>query len=317
MLPVSLPLGVLAGGVVAWSASDYTTTHACLVGLGVFVFVEGLLLLLNDRVRSPWDVETFLGADLLGSVPNMSDADARRHHRLLLDAPNGREAEPLLAIYSSARARSQIDSPKAVLVTSTVAEEGRSLVAANLAAAFARHGKRTLLVDCDLRTPSLHHAFDRPNDAGLVAWFTRGATLPDATSPSSDVDLGLVNVAPGLDLLRAGGRSDHPSAIFEHPAFARLLVRLKQDYDQVVVDSPPLGVATDALLVAQNTDEVVFVCRAGRAQRRHVRLYLHALRQTGNQILGVVLNGIRPRRLRRHADDHYYRSYKKDYGTTT
>ena len=86
-------------------------------------------------------------------------------------------------------------------------------------------------------------------------------------------------------------------------------------YDLVVVDSPPLGAVTDSLLIAQRTDEVIYVCRFNRAYKKHIRLYVKALRSGCNEVLGIVLNGLTPRRIEYYSNYRYYRSYKKYYGS--
>ena len=83
----------------------------------------------------------------------------------------------------------------------------------------------------------------------------------------------------------------------------------------MVVDSPPLGAVTDSLLIAERTDEVIYVCRFNRAYRKHIRLYMKALRNGKNEVLGVVLNGLSPRRIEYYTNYRYYRSYKKYYGS--
>jgi Mrp family chromosome partitioning ATPase len=81
-----------------------------------------------------------------------------------------------------------------------------------------------------------------------------------------------------------------------------------------VVDTPPIGAVTDGLLIAERTDESVYVCRFNKAQRKHIRIYIKSLRESKNDLLGIVLNGMNPRRIEHYSDYRYYRSYKKYYG---
>ncbi len=127
----------------------------------------------------------------------------------------------------------------------------------------------------------------------------------------------ILSIGPNFDLLRSGGRSKSPTELLESPAFSQLIDRLKREYELVIVDSPPLGAVTDSLLIAETTDEVVYVCRFNRALRKHIRLYIKALRQGKNEILGVVLNGLSTRRIEYYSNYRYYRSYKKYYGAST
>ena len=108
-----------------------------------------------------------------------------------------------------------------------------------------------------------------------------------------------------------------PTELLENPVFAQLIERLKKIFDLVVIDSPPMGAVTDATLIAERTDEVVYVCRFNRAYRKHIKLYIKALREGKNEILGIVLNGLSPRRIEYYSNYRYYRSYKKYYGSQT
>jgi capsular exopolysaccharide synthesis family protein len=292
------------------------TRTSILLGLGVFFGVAFGLSFVDDRIKSAWDVENFIGGNLLGIIPDLSNIDDKEKYRLVLDNDNERGSESFLGVYSAAKIHSKLDFPKAVLVTSTIPGEGKTLVSSNLAGCFARHGKRTLLIDCDLRRPMLHRHFEQQNDAGLLKWFENGARL-DAPKLSAMPELGVIKIGENLDLLRSGGRSKSPTELLESPAFTQLIDRLKREYDLVVVDSPPLGAVTDSLLIAESTDEVVYVCRFNRALRKHIRLYIKALRQGKNEILGVVLNGLSARRIEYYSNYRYYRSYKKYYGTTS
>lgn len=292
------------------------TRTGVMLGLAVFLGVSFGLSFIDDRIKSAWDVEHFINANLLGIIPDLSDLQDREKYRLILDNQNERGTESFLGVYSAVKIHSKLDFPKAVLVTSTIPGEGKTLVSSNLAGAFARHGKRTLLIDCDLRRPMLHRHFEQENNVGLLKWFEAGARL-DGADLKSDPDLGIHSIGENLDLLRSGGRSKSPTELLESPAFAQLIDKLKREYELVVVDSPPLGAVTDSLLIAESTDEVVYVCRFNRALRKHIRLYIKALRQGKNEILGVVLNGLSARRIEYYSNYRYYRSYKKYYGTST
>jgi capsular exopolysaccharide synthesis family protein len=218
-------------------------------------------------------------------------------------------------VYSSLKIHSKLDYPKSLLVTSTIPGEGKTLVSCNLAGGFARHGKRTLLIDCDLRRPMLHRHFNQRNEAGLITWFERGASLDgDLTK---DPHLGFVSLGENLSLLCSGGRSKTPTEILENPVFGQLLARLKKHFDLIVVDSPPMGAVTDAMLIAERADEVVYVCRFNKAHRKHIRQYIRALQSGKTEILGIVLNGLSTRRIEYYSNYRYYRSYKKYYGTQT
>ena len=288
--------------------------RTCLgVGFLVFFVVGFGLSFLDDRIKSAWDVESYIGANLLGIIPDLSAVADDDKYSLLLKGQQTPGAEAFLSVYSSVKIHSKLDFPKSILITSTIPGEGKTLISCNLAGSFARHGKRTLLIDCDLRRPMLHRNFKQENVSGLITWFEGGAKL-DGDLPT-DPSLGIIKLADNLSLLCSGGRAKSPTELLENPVFGQLLEKLKKYYDLVIVDSPPLGAVTDSLLIAERTDEVIYVCRFNRASKKHVRLYMKALRNGKNEVLGVVLNGLSPRRIEYYSNYRYYRSYKKYYGT--
>ncbi|HVW19970.1 MAG TPA: polysaccharide biosynthesis tyrosine autokinase [Opitutaceae bacterium] len=287
------------------------------VGLGVIVFIGVAMGLsfVDDRIKSAWDVEAFIGVNLLGIIPDLSSMKGEDKHSLVLNHQQTPGVEAFLGVYSAVKIQSKLDYPKSILITSTIPGEGKTLVSSNLAGGFARHGKKTILIDCDLRRPMLHRHFKQQNNVGLIPWFENGASLEGtlATNPH----LGVTKLTENFSLLTSGGRSKSPTSMLEQPVFGQFLEKLKKEYDVVVVDSPPMGAVTDALLIAERTDEVIYVCRFNRAYRKHIKLYIRALLSSKNAVLGIVLNGLSPRRIEYYSNYRYYRSYKKYYGSQT
>jgi capsular exopolysaccharide synthesis family protein len=287
------------------------------IGLGILTFVGVAvgLSFIDDRVKSAWDIESFIGVNLLGIIPDLGNLKADDRYTLLIDNKQSQGVEPFLGIYSAIKIHSKLDFPKSILVTSTIPGEGKTLVSANLAGCFARHGKRTLLVDCDLRRPMLHRHFRQDNNAGIISWFENGASLEgDITA---NPYLGIASVGENLSVLTSGGRSKSPTSMLEASVFGQLMDRLKRHFDLIIVDSPPMGAVTDALLISESIDEIVYVCRFNRAYRKHIRLFIRTLADGKNTVLGIVLNGLSPRRIEYYSNYRYYRSYKKYYGAQT
>lgn len=287
------------------------------IGLGLVAFVAVALGLsfIDDRIKSTWDVENFIGSTLLGIIPELGHSKEEDRYRMVLDNSQTPGVESFLGVYSAIKIHSKLDFPKSILITSTIPGEGKTLVSCNLAGAFAKHGRRTLLIDCDLRRPMLHRHFKQANTNGVLTWFENGADL--VSDPVGNPYLGITKVGENLSILCSGGRSKAPSELLESAAFAQLLERLKRRYDLIVIDSPPMGVVTDPLLIADRADEVVYVCRFNKAFRKHIRTYIKALRSGKNDVLGIVLNGLSPRRIEYYSNYRYYRSYKKYYGAQT
>jgi len=285
------------------------------LGLGVLVFAAVAIGLsfIDDRVKSAWDIEGFIGTTLLGIIPDLGDVPDTEKHSLVNSNKSSPGSEAFLSIYSAVKIQSKLDFPKSILVTSTIPGEGKTMISCNLAASFARHGKRVLIIDCDMRRPMLHRHFKLTNEAGLIAWFEAGAKIP--ADPFTDASLGLIKADENLFLLRSGGRSKSPTELLENPIFGQFIEAMKQHFDLIVVDSPPMGAVTDSLLISERTDEVIYVCRFNRAYRKHIRLYIKQLREGKNELLGIVLNGLSPRRIEYYSNYRYYRSYKKYYGS--
>jgi len=303
-VPSGAPYTPNLGGIVKTS-----------VGLGILVFalVAIGLSFVDDRVKSAWDIEGFIGTHLLGIIPEFNSVPEGEKHSLVTSDQTSPASEAFLSVYSAVKIQSKLDFPKSILVTSTIPGEGKTMISCNLAASFARHGKRVLLVDCDLRRPMLHRHFKLSNDTGLITWFEGGAKSP--ADPMTDPSLGLSKVAENLFLLRSGGRSKGPTELLERGVFGQFIEAMKQHFDLIVVDSPPMGAVTDALLISERTDEVIYVCRFNHAYRKHIRLYIKQLKDNKTELLGIVLNGLSARRIEYYSNYRYYRSYKKYYGS--
>jgi capsular exopolysaccharide synthesis family protein len=318
-LDYRIPVSLLDRAVP--SSTPYTPNNAhiirtcLLVGLAVFFCVAFGLSMVDDRIKSSWDVESFIGVPLLGIIPNLSHVDDDDKHQLAIRSKATPGVEAFLSVYSAVKVQSKLDYPKTMLVTSTIPGEGKTLVSCNLAGCFARHGRTTLLVDCDMRRPMLHRHFKLPNDAGILAWTEAGASLEGDLL--ANPELGITPITENLWLLRSGGRSKSPTEFLEQPIFGQLIDRLKKRFELIVIDSPPVGAVSDSLLIAERTDEVIYVCRFNRAARKHIKQFVRALRDGKNEFLGIVLNGLSPRRIEYYTNYRYYRSYKKYYGAQT
>lgn len=288
------------------------TQSSVMLFLVVFIGVAVGLSFIDDRIKSAWDVEHFIGVNLLGIIPDLSSLTDEEKYSLVMENRQTPGTESFLSVYSAAKIHSKLDFPKSVMVTSTIPGEGKTLVSCNLSGDFARHGRKTLLIDCDLRRPMLHRHFGKENEKGIITWFEAGAELPEHLQ--NHPELGIIEVGENLHLLRSGGRSRTPTEILESKVFAEMVEHLQKEYELIVVDTPPLGAVTDSLLIADQIDEVIYVCRFNRAYKKHIRQYVRALQGAKKDILGIVLNGLSPRRIEYYSNYRYYRSYKKYYG---
>ncbi|HUJ45311.1 MAG TPA: polysaccharide biosynthesis tyrosine autokinase [Opitutaceae bacterium] len=314
-IPVSL-LDRAVPNFAPYTPNKTRIARTCvMVGLLVFLGVAFGLSVIDDRIKSAWDVESYIGVNLLGIIPDLSNVKDEDKHMLAIRAKATPGVEAFLSVYSAVKIQSKLDYPKIILVTSTIPGEGKTLISCNLAGAFARHGRSTLLMDCDMRRPMLHRHFNLPNEAGILAWAEAGASLEGDLL--ANPQLGITHLSDSLSLLRSGGRSKSPTEFLEKPVFGQFLEQLKRRYDLIVIDSPPVGAVSDSLLIGEYADELIYVCRFNRAYRKHIRQFVRTLREGQKDFLGIVLNGLSPRRIEYYTNYRYYRSYKKYYGSQT
>jgi len=176
------------------------------------------------------------------------------------------------------------EGTRSLVVSSALPQEGKTVTSANLAAVFALEGRRTLLIDCDLRRSRLHRAFRVPRDPGLVQVLRGYVSVADAIR-NTWVD--------NLSFLPAGRESRNPSDLLASAAMRALLTDMREHFDVIVIDTPPVLAAADAAVLGASTDGVLLVVRAGETDRHAVAQALQHLDSVGARVVGAVLNDMR------------------------
>ncbi|MEP6714104.1 MAG: polysaccharide biosynthesis tyrosine autokinase [Terriglobia bacterium] len=200
------------------------------------------------------------------------------------------------------------DRPRMLVVTSPGPGEGKTTVASNIAAAMAESGQQVLLIDMDLRRPQLHNIFNLTNDQGFTD-MTRSGDLGkvDRTHPFISS-----TTIPGVFVLPSGSVDlTKISELFHSPRVPSLLKQLKQSFDTVIIDTPPMLQFSEARLVASFSDGVILVLRSGQTNRDSALSARDQLSRDGIAVLGTVLNDWRPHKGDINQYDAYYGSYKK------
>ena len=190
--------------------------------------------------------------------------------------------------------------PKVILVTSSVPEEGKSTVTANLAAAISQLGRNVLLVDGDLRRSSQHSLWGVTNRQGLKD------IIVDKAIPASVIQQPM----PKLNLLTSGIVDSNPLAILDSPEMNDFISRSRRDYDLILIDAPPLPVTADVLTISKMVDGILFVTRPGVVEQDSADLAQEALSTTGQKVLGMVVNGVKDNEFDRYS---YHGRYGKNY----
>lgn len=189
-------------------------------------------------------------------------------------------------------------------VTSCFAHAGKSIVIANLARSFSELGKRVLLIDCDLRSPVQHKAFQKDRSFGVSEL---------AAGISNDIDKAILHTAyDRLDLLPSGHIPPNPAELLASENFANLLKAVQERYDSIFIDFPPAGVVVDALVPANLITGYVLIVRSGADVRKGVSSLVSSLNSVGAKILGFVLNDTNPKLSSYYGKGDRYK-YKKRY----
>ncbi|MBI2862845.1 MAG: CpsD/CapB family tyrosine-protein kinase [Chloroflexi bacterium] len=180
---------------------------------------------------------------------------------------------------------SSLDQPiRTLLLTSASSEEGKSTILANLGVTFAQAGSRTVLVDCDLRRPSLHSLFELDNTAGLTT-----AVIGEATEALPLRETSVAN----LWVLPSGPLPPNPAELLASRRMDALIQRLKEQADLVLFDAPPVIAVTDAAILAGKVDGVLLILAVGKTKREHANRAKAALERVNARLLGAVLNDVR------------------------
>ena len=180
---------------------------------------------------------------------------------------------------------------KTVLVTSSTLSEGKSTVSALLSITAAKKGLKTLLIDCDLRRPTVHKLFQLERSGGLSEVLANGLSVREATKKTP---------LEKLEIITAGRAYPHPAEIFDSPAIGRLVEEAKFYHDLILLDTAPIVPVSDPMLLAQEVDGVLLVVKAGETQREVVSRAVDIINGDESKVLGVVLNNVS------HTLPHYY-----------
>jgi succinoglycan biosynthesis transport protein ExoP len=286
----------------------------------LFVLIPFGFEFIDNRIKSPWDIEVFLGQDLLAGIPKISEVKESDRPLIVGNELDDGLTEAFRSMYSRIQMNSKTDYPKTILITSAIPSEGKSLLAANLAYSCANHGRKTILIDFDLRRPGLHKFCGVSNDRGLLTLINETVTNP---TPNYDYwDSGtLVEIYPNLLILPSGGKTRAATEMLEKPEFDKMLFSLRQNAEIIIIDSPPIGLFPDSLAMARKVDEVIFVTRYGKVARKVAKSLIESLEETGVNMLGVVLNDLPEKKTPGYYYSGYYgygyfryKYYNKYYG---
>ena len=254
-------------------------------GLGTGLGMIYVLDYFDDRFRSPEELQLQAGLPVLAIVGELpGDDDGRGLQTLTTFAkPNGSESEPFRTLRTTLAFSSEPTTR--LVVTSTEPGDGKTTVLANLAVAFAQSGKRTLMIDADLRRPGMTTLMDLRGQQGLSTILRSELPLDDATQGnvfSTELD--------NLDVIPSGPRPVNPAELLHGARFSELLAWAESHYDQILIDAPPTLAVTDAAIISRQVDGTLLVIRPDKNRRRMVIRASESLRAVGATLVGAVIN---------------------------
>jgi len=263
----------------------------------------------DRRIRSIEDVEA-IGLTVLGLVPRMGGSalgGPRRRRRQVTEGadkdliahlqPMSGVAENLRTIRTNLAFMAADGGLRAFVITSALPREGKSTIVLNLAITMAQSGKKIVLVDTDLRRPRLHRAFKVSSQRGITTALA-GEAEPLDVVQHTDV--------PGLDFVACGPIPPNPSELLHTERFRVFLAALREKYDHVIFDSPPIGAVTDAAILGAQLEGVIVVVKSQSTTREGLRVTVRQLRDVGARIIGGILNDVDPSSGRYGEGTYYY-----------
>jgi capsular exopolysaccharide synthesis family protein len=273
----------------------------------VLGFIGGVALAfaaeyLDTSITTQEQIEERLRLTFLGIIPNIErNKDGTAHDLVVHTHPKSAVAECLRAVRTNLLFMSPEKPLKTILVTSSGPQEGKTTSATSLAITMAGSGNRVLLVDADMRRPRVHRIFGHANTIGLSSLILGESTL-QATVRTTEV--------PNLSVLPCGPVPPNPAELLHTTAFQKLLAEMGAQFDRVIVDSPPIGVVADAVVMSTHVDGTLLVLKAGRTSRDAARQAVRQLRDVNAAIFGAVLNDLD---LQNQKYGHYAYYYRYGY----
>jgi capsular exopolysaccharide synthesis family protein len=306
---------IIAPAQAGWQSfpdSRRVFVMALLVGLGLGVGGAMAIEMLNVGFTSARQLEELLEIPVLASVVRMEKKKLEKdgaHFPIpfyQIHYPLSAFSESLRTLRSGIHMLDVDRPPKIIQITSSCPSEGKSTIALSLALSAASAGLKVVLVDADLRHPSTSHFFKMDQKKGLVDLLTGAASLNDVLTFKYEK----------LAVIPAGAQSLNPPDILSSERMRTLIMHLKESFDYVVLDTPPVGPVVDSVIIAGLADKTIFVVRWATTAREFVRTAVQKL-SVQKRVGGLVLNSVVPDRAKKYGSDEYAgREYAKYYSET-
>ena len=288
---------------------DAYVRSAFLLSALVGVFLAFIRERLDNGVRSGKEIEKALGVPCLGLVPHLTSRqrNGKKLHEYLVEKPLSTYTETIRSLYTALRLSNVDTPPKVIQVSSSVPAEGKTTLAASLAAALSLDGRKVVLMDCDMRHPSVRREIELGGRGCLVSYLTGDCDFDEALKRE---EIGQFDV---IDVRRT---PPNPSRLLGSKRMADLLAKLRATYDYVIIDGPPVLGVSDSKVIMEQADTVLYVVRWEKTTMDTASDAVKEMRACGADIVGSVITQVN---IARHAQygyggiDGYYNKYKKYY----
>jgi exopolysaccharide transport family protein len=277
-------------------------------GLFIGIAMAFTFEFLDNTLKNPEDIRNYLNIPYLGPVPTF---DIERENidmpELITQySPKSTASESYRGIRTSLLFSSADRPPKIILVTSAGPSEGKTLTSTNLAITMAQAGSRVVIVDCDMRKPKVHKMFGIGRDKGMSSVLVSNEleSMIDEVITHSPI--------PNLDVIPCGPIPPNPSEIIGSQKMSRIMEKLQEKYDRIIVDSPPITAVTDSTVLAKFVDGVMLVVHAGVTPRQVVKTGLEQIQGVDANVLGAVLNDVDTGKESYYYYQYYYYYYGED-----
>lgn len=286
----------------------YNLFIAFLAGLFVSLVSVIVLEFLDPSFKKEEEVEDVLGVPVLGVVERILSSDHKQSFLVLGDNTRSSIAEELRMIKTNIRFTSPDKPLKSILITSVEPQEGKSFLSANLAEVFASSDEKVVLIDADLRKPTIHRFFGIPNARGFSDILLTGKIEGD--------EINTVSRRPNLRVISSGHLPPNPAELLSTNKLKLALDHFKKESDMIILDTPPTHLVTDAAILGAQVDGVIIIARLGKTNRHLLKKIKNTLSKSGVKIVGVVLNKAKKRRGYYKKGYYYYRRRNEKIGAT-
>ncbi len=259
-----------------------------LIALVIGLLIPGVRILLkelfNNRVKSRSDVEAGTSTPILGEIVSVSEEQVvvvKKDARTVV-------AEQFRALRTNIQFMLTDDAEKTILITSSMSGEGKSFISINLSSTLALSGKKVILLELDLRKPKVAHHLHLNNQLGFSNYAIGKANLNDVIVPSGVVD--------GFDVMPSGPVPPNPAELIMLPKTEQLIAELRTKYDYIIIDTAPIGLVTDAQLLAKNADAVIYILRQGYTYYEQLKSADELYRSGKMKHMGMVINDVELKR---------------------